>query len=304
MVKGLAVASASEPAVKGVGGCAANAAKVLACHRLVVGFCGGIGLDAAGSSLREGLEHHQLVDKTMAPEGDPSAVTGEVLCLVTPGGERTFAYHPGASSSLSPLSLGRALKEFSAAGRLSLVYFDVYTLLCPDELLERGVQEAKLHGAKSGLNLGSPGIVTEQRERLWRLIRSGNLGVLTMNAQEALALCNAEPAEACREVAQHCELTAVTLGADGVWLSFGPQAVPELHKVASAPTVLDSTGAGDFFAGGLLGAWLEGHPAPECVQRGALAARVVLNVLGTNLSEESWESLRSAAQATETESHQ
>lgn len=286
-LKSDALEISSRAPTKGCGGCACNTAKVLACLGCHTGFCGGIGSDEVASALRQGLGTLGLADLTEASD----AATGEVLCFVTPDSERTFAYSPGASASLTCAGLSHALSTQLQIGTLDLVYFDVYTLLCPGDVMEEGMRQAHAMGAKTGLNLGSRSIVTEQRERLWAILRSGLCDVLTLNEAEALALCDVSNAcEACASLSAFCELVVLTLGADGVWTSFAGE--PVLHKVKPADEVLDSTGAGDFFAGGFLAAWLHGCEASECVRWGSTAATAVLAVFGADLDPTSWERLQ------------
>merc|ERR1719433_1770433 len=119
-----------------------------------------------------------------------------------------------------------------------------------------------------------------------------------MNEAEARALLGADAPpgaavtaeQACAAVAAHCRLTVVTLGARGLWVADERQRTPTLHSIA-AVEVEDSTGAGDFFAGGFLAAWLHDLSSQTCVEWGAAAAASVLGVSGTDLGEEGWSAL-------------
>ena len=56
--------------------------------------------------------------------------------------------------------------------------------------------------------------------------------------------------------------------------------------------VEDTTGAGDFFAGGFLYEHAQGAPLEDCLQMGARCAAAVIQVMGTQLSAETWAELR------------
>jgi sugar/nucleoside kinase (ribokinase family) len=65
----------------------------------------------------------------------------------------------------------------------------------------------------------------------------------------------------------------VSLGADGALWAEGATVV---HRPAHRATVVDTTGAGDAFAAGLLAAWLAGRPPAAALDAGlALAATAV-----------------------------
>ncbi|CAE7948008.1 pfkB, partial [Symbiodinium sp. KB8] len=109
----------------------------------------------------------------------------------------------------------------------------------------------------TGMNLGSSGIVRAQQKRLWQLLRDGELDVIMLNQDEAAALFGEDmsPSDICGALSEHCELAVLTLGSTGLWVAQerGP---PEFQRVEPLAEVVDSTGAGDFFAGGFLAAWL------------------------------------------------
>lgn len=301
-LKGEAISASSSPPVVSCGGCATNVAKVCAALGVRAVVCGGIGRDDMADVFRTGLAACGLLDATVAAD----APTGEVLILVTPDGERSFAYRSGAAMSLTAEGLAGALQERAAAAdaRLALVYFDVYTLLCPGELLEAGMRQAKSLGARCALNLGSYGIVAVQRSRLWALLRTGLCDALTMNAEEAEALCRDDgdrgaaftPSEAAERCAAHCALVVLTLGAEGVWAG-GSASPPRHFPVARLERIVDSTGAGDFFAGAFLSGWLRELPVEACVRWGACAAAEVLQVSGADLDAEAWARLRERCSA-------
>jgi sugar/nucleoside kinase (ribokinase family) len=66
---------------------------------------------------------------------------------------------------------------------------------------------------------------------------------------------------------------AVSLGPDGALWAAGTTV---LHRPAHPATVLDTTGAGDAFAAGLLSVWVAGGEPAAALDAGlALAAQVV-----------------------------
>lgn len=294
-----------------LGGCAVNTAKALVALGIPVAHCGAVGSDAAAGQLRQALVTHGIGDESVAHRGngDPPAQmpSGEVLCLVTPDSERTFAYNTGVSA-LRPTSADLCLAIARAASTevgLGLVYFDVYSLHCPGQLLEDGLRAARSHGALTGLNLGSSGMVEESRDRLWAALNAGLVDVLTLNAAEACALCLGLPAagdaDSCRGdataaeadlalVRPHCRLVVLTLGADGVWVA-GKDEAPSRFAASRLPvgaSAVDSTGAGDYFAGGFLAGFLRGLPSELCARWGAESALAIIQKVGVDLEPSDW----------------
>ncbi|CAK9096621.1 Adenosine kinase 2 (AK 2) (Adenosine 5'-phosphotransferase 2) [Durusdinium trenchii] len=117
------------------------------------------------------------------------------------------------------------------------------------------------------------------------------LRVLFLNEAEAEALGEGtlDPETMCRQLGEHCELTVLTLGSQGLWTCMAGSC--EFHAVHPLDEVVDSTGAGDFFAGGFLSAWLQQEKKSECIAWGVEAAQRVLQVFGTDLKE-GWLQLR------------
>lgn len=257
-----AAAAVSSSLVSQCGGCACNTAKVLACLGCDTAFCGSLGSNSVGQCFREGLFQYNLKDLTIQAK---DVDTGEVLCLVTPDGERSFAYRTGvASDSLAAADLCEAIDHATKNGPIDLVYFDIYTFLCPENAAEAGILKARALGAKVGINLGSSGIVRSQQHRLWGLLEKGEIDVIFLNEDEASALAPSDAFEAlCQRLGRHCEVAVLTLGSSGLWTCMASDL--QFHAVLPLDEVVDSTGAGDFFAGGFLSAWLQQETRSECV---------------------------------------
>jgi ribokinase len=66
-----------------------------------------------------------------------------------------------------------------------------------------------------------------------------------------------------------CQAVIVTLGAEGVWLVTGEDAV---HLPAPAVTVVDTTGAGDCFCGVLAAGLAQGLDLEAAIARAVAAA--------------------------------
>jgi sugar/nucleoside kinase (ribokinase family) len=100
--------------------------------------------------------------------------------------------------------------------------------------------------------------------------------VLLPNADEARLLTGCgDVTDAARALAGRHSVVAVSLGADGALWASGDVLV---HRPAHPTDVVDTTGAGDAFAAGLLTAWLAAQdvdPADALDAGLSLAAEVV-----------------------------
>lgn len=145
-------------------------------------------------------------------------------------------------------------------------------------LLREGSRTAAQAGIRRALRVGMSVSVDPSSSALLSaefLDWSEGAGLLLPNAPEAEALTGvADPERAALALANRFPEVVVTLGAAGALWTDGA----EVLRVAAEPVgaVTDSTGAGDAFAAGLLGARAAGAPVAEALASGArLAARAV-----------------------------
>jgi ribokinase len=92
----------------------------------------------------------------------------------------------------------------------------------------------------------------------------------------------ARPADAAMMLLQgRCQAVIVTLGAEGVWLVTGEDAV---HFPAPAVTVVDTTGAGDCFCGVLAAGLAQGLDLEAAITRAVAAASLAVTRIGAAVS--------------------
>ena len=232
------------------GGCALNTATALARLGLSVSCAGKIGVDPLGDFLVSLLEERGL-ERSLVLR-DPTVPTSATVALVDGDGERTFLHVPGANGSLraDELELERLLatRVLHVAGALVMPALDG----APTAAL---LAEARTRGVLTSLDT-----VWDATGRWERLEPSlPHLDLLCLGAAEARALSGGlEPPEAAAWARRRGARTvAVKLGADGCYIEgdefAGHVPAPRVHAV-------DSTGAGDAFAAGLIYARLHGWP--------------------------------------------
>lgn len=227
-------------------------------------YCGQVGDDAFGDLYAKHLNAHCGRHSLRIAEGLP---TGKCLSLISRrDAERTMATDLGASIQLP--DLGAFSEELVQA---QIAHFTGYTLLSePMRGLTLGaIEKASSAGTRISLDVADPFVVEAIRPVLNALVDT-DVQVLFLNAEEAQSLTGCPPEEALAQLVGRgrLETIVVKLGQRGsrVWHQGQTFDVP-VFKVEP----IDTTGAGDAYAGGFLYGLSRGWSAERC---GALATRV------------------------------
>ncbi len=242
------------------GGSAANTAAWLAGCGVDVTLVGRIGADPAGRRQVAELASYGVTPRLAV---DTDRRTGTCVVIVGPDGERTMLPDRGANLALSADDVPPEL--FSTRAHL---HVSGYALLDP------GPRDAARHAMT--LARGSGQTISVDASSAAPLAAAGAGAFWEWTEESDLLLANADEASLLGDAISAYADVVVKLGADGAeWRRGGV-----VTRVPAAPaTVLDTTGAGDAFAAGLLAAWLAGAEPDGALAAGAgLAARCVQRV--------------------------
>jgi sugar/nucleoside kinase (ribokinase family) len=225
-----------------------------------------VGSDSAGIAVISEFDSLGVAHKNLVIEG---AQTGVVVVLVDPTGERTMFPETGANSGLTVSDLPD-LAGFAA------VYLSGYALL--DDLSRPGVRRMidairarELPIFFDPATVGGMNQVPIEEIRSWLPL----MNTLLMNEAEATFLTGKINVNEALDVLILSAPTAIIkCGSHG---AIGKSRGNEVVKVpAVSTTVIDTTGAGDSFAGGYLATWLNDPDLTACMKAGAeVAARCV-----------------------------
>jgi sugar/nucleoside kinase (ribokinase family) len=232
------------------GGAGANVAVHLAQLGTPVLLAGCIGDDAAGAGLVAELT---TAGVGLALRTVHGAATGTIISLVEPGGQRSMLADRGANLALLP----QDVPVPTAGGHLHL---SGYTLLDrrPRAAGLAALSAAVASGCTVSIDPASSGPLRGYGVERW-LADTAAATLLLPNAEEARLLTGcADVTHAARTLAARHPVVAVTLGADGALWAAGDVLV---HRPAHPTQVVDTTGAGDAFAAGLLAVWLAARDA-------------------------------------------
>jgi len=195
------------------------------------------------------------------------AATGAALIVVDERGENQITVAPGANARVDGAFVEAALAGFEPpAGGVFLVNFEI-----GDEALLAGARFAAAHGMRVVVN---PAPAREIPAELLSLAP-----ILLPNEHEAHALTTErEPAVAARVLAEWTGAPViVTLGADGALLVHADGVA---HLPAPAVEVVDTTGAGDCFAGALAAGLAAGQELLEAARDAVHAASQSVTAAG------------------------
>jgi ribokinase len=263
----VAVGSDSPASISfGGGGSAANVAAWLAYAGCPPVFVGRVGDDARGASALAELRAAGVEARLVVDGEHP---TGTCIVLVGPGGERSMLPDPGANAALAVGDMPDSV--LVAGGHLHVTG---YSLVRP------GPRPAALAAISRAIEAGMSVSVDPSSAALLGpefLDLAAGAALLMPNAEEAEALTGLTDARsAARALAARFPEVVVKLGAEGAFWTNGSE---EDRAPAASPgsASLDTTGAGDAFAAGLLAARVRDASPTEALAAGcALAAQAVV----------------------------
>lgn len=172
--------------------------------------------------------------------------TGTCVVLITNDAQRTMLTNLGVSATLTADDI---VEEEIRKARY--VYVEGYLFAGPGTRAAalRAIELAKKNNVKVAFTVSDPFLIHDHRDEFWRLIE-GPIDLLFCNLEEARSLTGKHDAIECaRLIHKHAENVALTLGANGSILMHDGQVIP----IEGVPVkAIDTTGAGDMYAAGLL----------------------------------------------------
>jgi sugar/nucleoside kinase (ribokinase family) len=264
---------------RSTGGSAGNTVCALAALGANPGFIGKIGQDETGAFFGDTLRQRG-VNALLATCDLPSGIAST---FISTDGERTFGTYLGAAATLRAEDLSR--KMFAGYNYL---YIEGY-LLQDHGLMLRAVQLAKEEGLQVCLDMASYNVVEAERDFFDQLIVK-YVDIVFANESEALAYTGKAPHEALEEIASKCSIAVVKTGKEGSLVKKGTEVI----QLLSCPVdnVLDTTGAGDFYAAGFMYGLTCGYSLEKCVQISTILATAVIQEVGTTLPAKKWDEIK------------
>ncbi len=252
----------------GMGGKGANQAAAAARGKARPVLIAAVGDDAVGRELLEELVASGVDVSRVGVSSDQP--TGVALITVAADGENTIVVASGANATLDPGETSALLAELAGPGSVLLSQLEI-----PLETVRGAALAVVDRGGRFVLNL-SP----------YRGVGAELLSLadpLILNETEAAALLGrglestADAEAAAVELLALSRSVVITLGGDGV-VAADAEGVTLLP--ARRVPVVDTTGAGDAFAGALAASLATGSRLDEAVHAGIQAGSIAVQYLG------------------------
>jgi sugar/nucleoside kinase (ribokinase family) len=257
------------------GGSAANTMIAIANSGGSCAYTGKVTHDTYGEFYKKDMEEAGVFFET---KPDKNGHTGTCVVLTTPDAERTMLTSLGISTSLGPDDIDLERLKLS-----HYVYVEGYLWDgdATKKASELSMREAKKNNVKVAFTYSDPFCVNRSRDEFIHLTKE-YVDVVFCNTEEGLALSGkATPKEAIEFMSTLAELVFMTAGKEGAY-------VAEKGNITLIPGFpvqpIDTTGAGDAFAAGVLYGLTHGFSTGKSARWGNYVASRIVQEVGPRLT--------------------
>ena len=212
--------------------------------------------------------------------GRESGITGKCISLVTPDAERTMTTHLGITATLGVNELNP-----DALRQSDYLYIEGYLVTSPSAMAAAKEAQAiaRAAGVKVSMTLSDPAMVDNFKHAFDELAEGG-VDLIFCNEDEAkLWTAATSRADAMSRLKTICPRIAMTCGRDGAMVYDGKS----VNLVPGFPAqAVDTTGAGDMFAGAFLYGITHGMSYLEAAKIANKAAALLVANFGARMATE------------------
>ncbi|MCH9765847.1 MAG: adenosine kinase [Alphaproteobacteria bacterium] len=255
------------------GGSAANTVAGLSSFGGSAAFIGKVANDEFGKIFAHDIRAAAVQFDSKPVAG--AAPTSRSLIAVTPDGERTMNTFLGISTDLDDGEI-----DPDVIGSATITYLEGYLFDQPEAkaAFRQAADIAKKKGRQVALTLSDSFCVDRHRDEFRTLVKDG-IDILFANESEITALYQTSSFDdAASQAGQEVSIAAITRGVQGSVI-YNDQ---KPHSIASQPVaqVVDTTGAGDLYAAGVLFGIARGYEPARYGSLGSLAAAEIISHIG------------------------
>ncbi len=255
------------------GGSGANSLAGIASLGGKAAYIGKVANDELGALFNKEMNEIGVVFDTLPYIDGPA--TARCMINVTPDGQRSMCTYLGCSPFMDENDL-----EEEKIGASKIIFLEGY-LFDRDEAkiaFVRASEIAKKYNRKVALTLSDIFCVSRHKTSFLQLVKN-HIDILFANEAEILELYDETDFDAAfKKAAQDCEFVAVTRSEKGSVLTNGK----EIISVPADPIekVIDTTGAGDLYAAGVLYGIATGRELETCGKLGSMCAAEIISHYG------------------------
>ncbi len=260
------------------GGSAANTIMGVVDFGGTAAYAGKVARDEVGEFF---LRDMRTAGVTIEVAQAASGQTGTCAVLISEDSQRTMLTNLAVSGTLSESDIDDA-----EIRRAKYVYIEGYLLTNPvtRTAAYKAIAAAKESGNKVAFTASDPFLCNICRDEIWALVE-GPVDLFFCNELEAQSLTGRTDAIECAaELHRHAENVAMTLGANGSLLMHEGAAIP----IEGVPVrAIDTTGAGDMYAGALLFGITNGMSWKQAGRLASHASAKIVSQLGARFPDRS-----------------
>lgn len=206
-------------------------------------------------------------------------LTGTSFVLITPDSERTMITALGANTKHNKSHIDEDVIK-----RSEWIYIEGYKLTDPQsaEAVFHSVELAKKHNTKIAMSVSDKFIVDFFREPLEKLVKNSDL--VFCNEMEGKAFTGLDNTlESFKKLCETVPNVAFTLGGNGSLIHWEGK---DLHIPAYPANLIDTTGAGDMFAGGFLFGIIQSNNPLYAGHLASIASANIVSQLGARMKDD------------------
>jgi sugar/nucleoside kinase (ribokinase family) len=242
-----------------------------------------VGNDGWAEVIRRRYAAEGLADEGLLTH--PTGATSTTAVLIDPSGERSFLHCVGAPRQLDKRAFLGSIELFRRSRSMLLGYYPLLPNLIGD--LPEVLAEIRKAGCLTALDAAGDG---GDLEPLLPVLPHLDLYVPSLaEARRQTGVEDPREIIAAYRAGGAPGLLGVKLGSRGALLSPTPGEFVDVLPVRPPGDVVDTTGAGDCFLGGLLAGLLRGLPPAEAGKLGAAAGACCITCLGATAGIRSYE---------------
>lgn len=257
------------------GGSAANSCAAFAGFGGEAHFCGRVGDDEVGNWFLEDIRRYGVSVKQSGASNP--GTSGQCLVLITPDAQRTMLTYLGVATNLREQDI-----DESALARSDQVYLEGYLASSATsvETCRAALDIARKSSCEISVSLSDSSMVMHFRSGLEALLEGG-VKQIFCNLDEALLFAETDRLDvAVSKLKEAATRVHITMGAEG---SLYATREAQTQAQPKSTEAVDTTGAGDMYAGAALYAQARGWDARATVEFANRAAAQIVRIYGARL---------------------